>query len=240
MFFAAERELRGIKRRPDPDRLKGLTVDSEMDISLGSPRRPRVSPKKSLESVYPQFSATSMNEIIKLADPDFPADEERPTKKQRSTSPPKPALGDLDIPQPIVSPTSEVKTPKQRKFDTLDDLIKTFPELQDLIHDQERRRAEQRVPVDYVRPYQKPKTVESASAAQPIVSSEQTTSSLFGSLPKDSDNKTLSMATSTPEATSTPATPAEPVPGMGGGLLAGIDDLFGDSKRTKLKSKSRR
>lgn len=239
MFFAAERELRGLKRRTLVSAPEGITVDSEMDLSLGSPPRSHNPARKSLDSVYPAFSSTNMNDLIKIADPEFVVTEQmRPFKKQRVNAPPPAHQGDLDIPEPMMSPNSAPMTPARVKFDSLEDLINSFPELRQLIEQQEQKRSDLRVPLEYVRPYEKPKHTE---AQMPSVATQPPpTNSVFASLAKGTGSKTMSMSTTTPEATSTPVTPAEPLPGVGGGLLAGIDDLFGDSKRTKLKSKSRR
>ena len=86
-----------------------------------------------------------------------------------------------------------------------------------------------RVAAEFTRPAEKSK-VEPQLPIQPdSLFSKPTTQSLS--------------ATSAGDQTSVPPTPSQPLMGpgaaTGGGLLAGIDDLFGDRKRT-VKSKSRR
>ena len=225
MFFAAEKELNARKRRKDMN--DGITVEPGMVIHVGlspSSKRPGI---ESLDVVYPAFSGVSMKEIIQIADPGF-NEEHRPTKRQKASGPIPALSGDISVPQ---SPASVQMSPKSKKhYNSLDDLIRTFPALEKLIADQQMKLDTNRVPVEFVRPFKKPAPVPTASARLP--------SAIFESKPTD-DTSGHSMSTSTPPDLTTGApTPAEP--GQAAGLLAGIDDLFGESKKSKLKSKYRR
>lgn len=229
MFFAAEKERTAHKKRQSQAISDGITVDSRMDIHLGTPPRSRLPGREALSTVYPDFSAATVEDIIHIADPEFLREKEPPLKRHRITTP-LPAL-EGDRPE-VQSPLSAKDTPKQpRRYDSLDDLIRTFPDLERIIAEQKSRLDAARIPLEYVKPYKKP-FVESKPLL-PSIQSEPT------QMIKPADESAQSMSTSTPpDLTSAAPTPAEPATGTG--LLSGIDDLFGGSKRSKLKSKSRR
>ena len=235
MFFAAERELRGNIRRISEPMSEMLSVSSDMEISIGSPTRSRVRPRKSIDSVYPTFSEMSFKDIVQIADPDYVGDEDqKPAKRQRSAPacPLKRAEG-LSV-EPGTSDALPTKLALPTRYDSLDELIKTFPELQSMIAAQETRMSEARIPMEYVVDYVKPPPIESVKPSLPAASDPV---SVFSSL--TSTQTTPQASTASIFSSAVPSASAPEPANNGGGLLAGIDDLFGDSKKSKLKSKRR-
>ena len=227
MFFAAERIRQTTRKVKRPE---GIVFSPEMEISVGAPETSRLPRRRSLETVYPHFASASVGDIIKLADPNYEEEkeeeEERPVKKHRVISASLPALkGDIDV-----APSPEPLKAK-KEYNNLDQLIRDFPNLERLIEAQQAKMEKWTVSREFTKPYEKPKPEQ-----KPLSISQGE----FFIKPPDSSG-TQSMSTSSPpDLTSVPPTPSEPALGVGGGLLAGIDDIFGDRKRTTTKSKYRR
>ena len=232
MFFAAERESRVPRKRTSGVSDDGINVNADMEISVGTPPRGLGLPRRSINSVYPAFANMSMREIIQIADPNYGEEHSAvPPKKQRQREV-EPVLSELVTPvgSPKGLPPQPAKASKP-KCNTLEDLIRHFPELQSIIEEQEARVRDSRIPLEYVRQSERPKV---AYIKPSLPSSEEPKpTSMFSNLPSPDTSVQPSAVIS---KTVTP--PSEPEP-VGGGLLAGIDDLFGDSKKSKLKSRKR-
>jgi hypothetical protein len=227
MFFAAEKERTVQKKRQSQAVSDHITVDSRMEIHLGALPRSRLPGREALTTVYPDFSAATVKDIIQIADPEVKFEAEPPLKRHRITSALPVPRGDIPA---LQSPVSVRDSPQQtRRYDSLDDLIRTFPDLERIIAEQKSKLESTRIPLEYVKPYKKP-LLES----KPLIPSNKSDAV---QITKPSDAQSMSTSTP-PDLTSAAPTPAEPA--TGAGLLSGIDDLFGGSKRSKLKPKSRR
>lgn len=214
MFFAAARELRGEKRTSTAVDDSSINIDSNREIYLGPAPSSRFPLRKSIDIVYPEFSSVRLADLIRVADP-VAGEPPAPAVKKPRLDSTEPSLCS-DSSKSAMDPTRESKL---TKINTLGDLIKTFPDLEKMIDEEKTRQLRARVPLEYVREYVKPKI--ELKEVQPNPSN-------FSSF-------------ETPSAgLSTPAEQSKPVDRSGGGLLAGIDDLLGSSRKTKTSRSSRR
>ena len=232
MFFAAERMARGRKRSQSNPTEEMLQWTEDNDVSVGTPPSLKAAPRRSIDGVYPSFSQMTLTDIVGIAEPEYQPPEKRSAKRPRSSADTLPIGGMVC---PIGSPSvvkSLVNQPiPPQKYDTLEDLIKSFPELQTIIAIQESRIQHSKIPMEFVHRYEKPKPVEPVKSSLP----DPSTTRFFSTLPSAASSSVFPSATES--KTVTP--PSEPTEAAGGGLLAGIDDLFGGSKKSKLKSRRR-
>jgi hypothetical protein len=232
MFLSLLRHKSRDQRPKEPTGDSGLITSPEMEISIRKPLRSRRPLTRRLEAVFPEFSLTSVEKVIRTVEPEYePSPTSQLNKRQKICPPAGAHRGDED--DVALSPLSELsprRTPST--YMSLDDLIKAFPGLNELVEQEKARIDRIRVPIEYILPYKKP----SHDEPRPPISSQ-----VISSHGQTTESGTQSMSTSSPaDLTSAVATPTEPALGVGGGLLAGIDDLFGQSKRSGIKSKYRR
>lgn len=230
MFFAAERQERSSTRRAREAADEGIILSPGMEISIGAPFKSRQPEKRHLNSVYPEFTSISTKELIKIADPTCEIlEREERTAKKRKLALPLPALrGDVDV---LPGPESVKPSPKApKRYANLDEMVRDFPDIANIIAEQEARLERARVPLEYAVPYKKP-LPEKPEPIFPALPSAVT---------EESGSKTMSTS-SPPDLTSVAPTPAEPATATGGsGLLAGIEAELGEETKRKLKPKYKR
>lgn len=215
MFYAAERDLRKQKRRFS-DSLPGkLILSPDMKVSLVKPGSSEVMEVRQISSVYPSFTQLSVEEIRSISQVgDEECDSPR-FKKARVTAPNTSTQNFEPLSNPNVSADNIVRG----RLSTWEDLLNRFPYMSDILRQQQDKLEKSRIPVEFVRPVEKPSIADTINTKLEV-------------------SKPLDPAISKP-AFHVPENSTPPVDN-GGGLLAGIDDLFGESKsRTKIKSKRR-
>jgi len=225
MFFAVEREL-NYKRRRKSEELQGtISFSDDTGIEVG-PGQTQRSPVKELDSVYPTFTSTRLDDVVRIVT-DIELNETKPpTKKQRIQNDGHEAFVEG-------SPLSLANKAKNRHVtpQSFEELVKVFPQLETILAAQKQKLEAQRVSDEYIREMEKPK------AALPQVSQ---------TLP---ESKKVESGSWQPTFAVDSTKPQEPPPlptglsgtvpaNAGGGLLSGIDDLFGSPKK-KTRSKRR-
>lgn len=224
MFLAAAREHRGEKRRSDTVESSDLYVDSNRELHLGSIPPSRYPMRKSIEVVYPEFASLKLADIIRIADLDIEKDDIPSLKRFRQSE----TISILEGDESVCSPVQSSPKPEISRISSLSELIAAFPRLQQMIDSENERQARSRIPLEFVQEYEKP-----TQEIKPVVV-KSTESTVFSNIQNTtSDLKEISAGFSTPTE------PVIEVQTPGGGLLAGIDDIFGSSKKTKAKSSRR-
>ena len=225
MFFAATRE-REKDRCPDKCHPINFYIDSNKELNLGRAPPSTFALRKSIDIVYPEFSSIKLDDLIRLAEPEEDDDLKQPQKKLRHLEPLEHVAGHKSLaPEADVMPNQAVI----HKIKSLDDLVLSFPQLEKLIEGERAKQALCKVPMEYVRehvresskPHIEPKPLTEVATEQ----------SVFSFVKTPSEN--------TEAVSAGPLTPAESVvpKEQSGSLLAGIDDLFSGSRKTKSKSR---
>jgi hypothetical protein len=221
MFFAAERELQQ-KRGREPDKLVGgISILEDSNIYVGS-SIPRSSPVNSLEVVYPEFTSSRVEDVVRIVADHIPNEEPPPTKKFKHS--PDHYDESSGFSEHSESIPRRGKPPVPNSFD---DLLQLFPQIETLLNTQKQKLEQKRIPDEYIRNMEKPKLpIAPPPAETKTENSWQPTFSVESSKPQEPPPL--------PTGIGAPAAPAQ----QGGGLLSGIDDLFGSPKR-KPRNKRR-
>jgi hypothetical protein len=223
MFFAAERELQQKRRRETEELVGKLSVCDDASVHVGPYETPR-SPLKALDAVYPTFSSTRIDDVVRIAtEMDRPVPQP-PQKRRRGLDS---SMGANSASSPEHDNEKSLK--RVLKPQSFDDLVNLFPQLEGILQQQQRKMHEIRIADEYIREIEKPKQ----TVPLPALESQKDQSTIWQpsfaavDAPKPKEPPPLPTGISN-------VAPAQ----TGGGLLSGIDDLFGSPKK-KTRSKRR-
>jgi len=223
MFFAADRAFQERKRRKSHELSGEIKLDEDNMIVIGKVRQPKNSPK-SIDAIYPDFSSKDIDDIVKvISEPDENI-KPPPNKKSRTNG------ITASNHNSSAHPLNPSPSPKPR-MDSWDDLIKLYPHLMGVFQQQQEKLNKQTVSDEYIREVPKTKPLP----ALPIIGQADTkpSQSIF--------QTSSSSGQPAPAPTGLGLPTAVPAPSSGGGgLLSGIDDLFGSSSGPKKKSTLKR
>lgn len=225
MFFAAERELQQ-KRRRKSEELRGqLSFVEDTGIAIGGTLPPK-SPVRALDAVYPDFTSTRTDDVIRIVS-DIEALADKPATKKQKTSD---GRSQMDRVSSFISHQKSKNTHVTPQ--SFDELVKLFPQLQTILDEQQHKLESRRVADQYIHEVEKPKLTLPQAPQETTVSKKEETGTWQPNFAVDS-TKPLELPPH-PTGIGGSVTAAN----VGGGLLSGIDDLFGSPKK-KTRSKRR-
>lgn len=201
----------------------GLTVCDDSSVHVG-PLEPLRSPVKALDAVYPSFSSTRIDDVVRIATEMDSINTLPPPKRTKGLT----YLADAEnihLRESIPDHSAKRTITPQ----TFDDLVNLFPQLEDIFQQQQRKIQESRIPDEFIKEIEKPRE----RLPLPTLESHKDQSTIWQpSLAVVDASKPLEPPPHPTGISSTAPTQT------GGGLLSGIDDLFGSPKK-KNRSKRR-